>query len=160
MDRLSSAMVRASFGWLLAGFVLGALMLMDRAVPGSWRRWATPTHGHMLFVGWFVQFAIGIAYWLLPRRRTAERPLGYDERPALAAAAALNLGLLLRAAAEPAERAGQADGWTLPMLAASAALQVGAVAVFVAQLWARVGRRSARARHGTVRAEMEVNRRR
>jgi hypothetical protein len=151
MDRLNVAMVRASFAWLLAGILVGGLMLIDRAVPGDWRRWGQPTHGHMLFVGWFLQFALGIAYWLLPRRRTTERPLGYNERAALLAVAGLNLGLLLRTVAEPAERVGIAQGtpggWvTLVALTASAALQVGAVTLFVIQLWSRVTPRAPKGR--------------
>jgi hypothetical protein len=146
MDRLSALMLRASFLWLLLGVVLGGLMLVDRAAPGEWRRWASPTHGHILFVGWFVQFALGVAFWLLPRRHTPERPLGYPERLAFAAVAALNLGLALRVVGEPAERAGYTAAWTLSMLTISALLQVGAVAVFVGLLWPRVGPRPARAR--------------
>ena len=53
----------------MLGFVIGGLMLVDRAIPGDWRAWMSPSHGHMLFVGWFLQFALGIAYWLLPRKR-------------------------------------------------------------------------------------------
>jgi hypothetical protein len=146
MDRLSALMVRASFVWLLAGVVVGGLMLTDRAIPGDWRLWASPTHGHMLFVGWFVQFVLGIAIWLLPRRRTPARPLGYDERATIGAIIALNLGLVLRVIGEPAERAGYVGGWTLVTLAASAILQIGAIAAFVLMLWPRVGPRAARIR--------------
>ena len=146
MDRLSSLMVRTSLLWLLLGVVLGGLMLTDEPVPGNWRLWAAPTHGHVLFVGWFVQFVIGVAYWLFPRRRSPERPLGYDERAALAAVAALNLGLALRLAAEPAERVDPDAGWTVGALGASSVLQIAAVALFVVQLWPRVGPRQVRAR--------------
>lgn len=156
MDRLNAITVRASFIWLLAGVVLGALMLADQAIPGDWRRWVQPTHGHILFVGWFIQFALGIAYWLLPRRRTQDRPLGYDERLAFCAVAALNLGLLLRALAEPVERGGGNGDWTLPTLIASAALQVGAIAVFVLQLWPRVAPRAPKLRpSGSGQAQQE-----
>jgi hypothetical protein len=141
-------MARCSFVWLLVGFAAGGLMLTDQTLAGEWRRWLLPTHGHMLFVGWFVQFALGIAYWLLPRRRTPERPLGYRLGPAYAAVAALNLGLLLRAVAEPAERAGHGGGWTEPVYAASALLQVGAVVVLVAQLWPRLAPRPAKSNAG------------
>jgi hypothetical protein len=144
MDPLSSTMLRASLVWLLAGFVIGAAMLIDRALPGQWRLWLAPGHAHMLFVGWFLQFAVGVAYWLLPRRRTPERPLGYGERAAFLAVIALNLGLLLRLAAEPAERTGNTSDVALTLLAASALLQVGAAIVFVTQLWPRVGPRSIR----------------
>jgi len=142
VDRFSTVAIRASLVWLVAGFGAGAAMLTDRALPGAWRVWLAPTHGHALFVGWFVQFTVGVAYWLLARRRPAERPLGYPERAAFAALAALNLGLLLRVGAEPAERAGRSAAWTAWALVGSGALQVAAVAVFAVHLWSRVGART------------------
>ena len=131
-------MVRAALAWLVLGFVVGGLMLVDRAIPGDWRAWMAPSHGHILFVGWFLQFALGIAYWLLPRKRKPELPLGYPEMPGLVAVAALNLGLLARVAAEPFERVGRASDVTLTLLAVSAILQVAAVVIFVTQLWPRI----------------------
>jgi hypothetical protein len=144
MDRLSAVMLRTALVWLLAGFAAGAAMLTDRAVPGEWRLWLAPGHAHMLFVGWFLQFAIGVAYWLLPRRRTSEHPLGYGERLAFLAVFALNLGLVLRIVAEPVERTGGGSDLTLALLAASALLQVTAAVIFVAQLWPRVAARPIR----------------
>jgi hypothetical protein len=144
MDPLSSRMVRASLVWLLAGVAIGAAMLVDRALPGQWRAWLAPSHAHMLFVGWFLQFALGVAYWLMPRRRSPERPLGYHERAASVAVIALNLGLVLRVIAEPLERSGQTTELTLTTLAASALLQLGAVLVFVIQMWPRLGPRVSR----------------
>jgi hypothetical protein len=144
MDRLSSAMIRLSMVWLLAGVFIGGVMLIDGPLPGEWRMWMAPSHAHMLFVGWFLQFAIGVAYWLLPRRRSSERPLGYNERIAALAVAALNLGLLSRVIAEPATRAGLASDGTSALLGASALLQVAAVLVFVVQLWPRAAARPVR----------------
>lgn len=145
MDPLSSIMVRLSLLWLLAGFIIGGLMLVDRDIPGDWRLWAQPTHGHMLFVGWFLQFALGVAYWLLPRKRSPERPVGYNLRAAQIAVAALNIGLLCRAIAEPFERSGHAGNGTRALLTLSALLQVGAAALFVTQIWPRVAARQPRA---------------
>jgi hypothetical protein len=144
MDPLSSVMLRAALTWLLAGFVIGAAMLTDRALPGQWRLWMAPSHAHMLFVGWFLQFAVGVAYWLLPRRRSTERPLGYWERAAYVAVIALNFGLVLRIIAEPAERTGNESDGTLVLLIASALLQVAAALIFVTQLWPRVAARPIR----------------
>lgn len=131
-------MVRASLVWLLAGITIGALMLVDRVVPGDWQLWLLPTHGHMLFVGWFVQFVIGIAYWLLPRKRNPELPVGYRETPAFIGAGMLNVGMLLRTIGEPMERTGNAGMVSITILALSAVLQVAAVVLFVRQIWPRI----------------------
>jgi len=138
LDRFSIVTVRASLVWMLSGFVVGALMLVDREIPGNWRQWLQPTHGHMLFVGWFVQFVIGIAYWLLPRKRNPERPLGYREAPAFAGAIMLNAGMILRAIGEPMERIGNAGGLSIGILALSGVLQVGAIVIFISQIWPRI----------------------
>jgi hypothetical protein len=98
----------------------------------------------MLFVGWFVQFAIGVAYWLFPRRRSPTQPLGYHESSALVAIGLLNLGLVLRIIAEPAQRSGHDGDWIVITLGASAASQVSAFIILVCQMWKRVTPRPAR----------------
>lgn len=146
MDRLTTVMVRLSLGWLLTGFVIGGVMLVDRSLPGAWRAWFAPSHGHMLFVGWFFQFVIGIAFWLLPRKRSPDRPLGYNERLSLLGVGALNIGLMLRVSSEPLEPIGQGTVVTITALFASAILQVAAALVFILQLWPRTGARQVRPR--------------
>lgn len=141
MDKLTSVMVRTSLVWLLVGFTIGGLMLTDRKMPGEWRLWFTPGHGHMLFVGWFLQFVLGIAYWLLPRKRSDRRPLGYDERLALVAVGCLNTGLAIRVLAEAWERTGHASDTTFWLLVLASVLQIGAAAVFVGHLWGRTAPR-------------------
>ncbi len=138
MDPVSVRLARASILWLVTGFTLGALMLSDTLVPGNWRVWFAPTHGHILFVGWFLQFAIGIAYWLLPRKRTGDRPLGYDERPASSAYALLNGGLLLRVIAEPLGRSGHSGNAVDITLAISSILQLAAIVIVATQIWPRI----------------------
>jgi hypothetical protein len=137
-------MLRTALIWLLAGFAIGGAMLTDRHLPGQWRLWLQPGHGHMLFVGWFLQFAVGVAYWLLPRKRSETRPLGYHERTAYIAVALLNGGLALRIVAEARERAGHANDLTFAVLAISAVLQMGAALIFAIQLWPRVSARPIR----------------
>jgi hypothetical protein len=92
----------------------------------------------MLFVGWFVQFAIGIAYWLLPRKRRLELPVGYRENLAFVGWAVLNAGLVLRVVGEPMERIGNAGTVSMMILGLSTILQIGAVIVFISQLWPRI----------------------
>jgi hypothetical protein len=141
MDRLSSVMVRVALVWLVTGVIVGGAMLSDGFLPGDWRLWFGSTHPHMLFVGWFLQFTLGVAYWLLPRRRSTARPLGYDQSLAFAAVIGLNLGLVLRVIAEPLERSGRASEATMIILGLSALAQVVATLIFVAQLWARAAAR-------------------
>lgn len=144
MDPISVKMVRAALIWLAIGFLLGALMLSDATVPGDWRYWFAPTHGHILFVGWFLQFAVGIAYWLLPRQRTDDRPLGYNERAALLSLVTLNIALVLRVGAEPAMRIGYLTDISEIVLVVSAIGHVTAIGIIVVQLWGRIIPRPAR----------------
>lgn len=149
MDPISVRMVRTALIWLGLGFTLGALMLADATVPGSWRHWFGPTHGHILFVGWFLQFAVGVAYWLLPRQRTDDRPFGYHERTALVGFAVLNTGLGLRVIAEPAMRMGYMLDTGDTVLVVSALAHVAAIGIIVAQMWGRAIPRAARRRTQT-----------
>jgi hypothetical protein len=144
VDRLTSIMLRIALGWLVIGFVIGGAMLTDRELPGQWRLWLAPGHGHMLFVGWFLQFVIGVAYWLLPRKRSPSQPVGYVERPAYIAVAALNTGLIFRVGGEGLERAGHPSDATFTALVIAAVLQILAAAIFVVQLWPRVAARPIR----------------
>lgn len=138
MDRFSIFAVKTSFIWMIVGIGMGSLMLVDHLVPGDWRAWFLPTHGHILFVGWFVQFVIGIAFWLLPRKRLPELPLGYGEHKAFIALSMLNLGLAFRVIAEPAWRSRVDGGWVDWLLAGSSILQFAAIVIFVSQMWPRI----------------------
>ena len=145
MDRISIYLVRAGLLWLVLGFGLGALMLSDALLPGDWRLWFAPTHGHILFVGWFLQFAVGVGYWLLPRKRTPEQPDGYNVRAAVAAFVLLNSGLLLRVIVEPLERTGRGSDLLDVTLAISAILQFAAIVIIARQIWVRILPRKQRA---------------
>jgi hypothetical protein len=144
VDRFSTFAIRSSLVWLLLGIAAGAAMLNDDQLPGRWRLWMSPTHAHMLFVGWFFQFTLGVAYWLLPRRRSPARPVGYHEPLALAALVLLNVGLALRVVAEPAQRSGRDGDWIQIVLALSSAGQLIAFGIAAAQIWPRVAARAPR----------------
>src|SRR5512140_877753 len=68
MPRLAAWFVRASLIYLLIGFTLGALMLMQDGIPfyPAILR-ALPVHMEFLLVGWLVQLAMGVAFWIFPR---------------------------------------------------------------------------------------------
>src|SRR5690625_7849256 len=63
MPAAAAWMIRLAFGYLAAGFVLGAVML------GAGLR--TPPmiliHGEWLLWGWMLQLAFGVAAWILPK---------------------------------------------------------------------------------------------
>lgn len=129
MPRLSVLMVRAALLWQAFGVTLGGLMLAGKALPmPAWVWLARDSHVHTLLVGWLVQLACGVAFWILPRLDAAgDRG---DERPARLAAGALNLGVALAVLG-----AFLASSWI--GLAAGALYAVAGLA-FVAHAWPRV----------------------
>jgi heme/copper-type cytochrome/quinol oxidase subunit 1 len=68
MPLLSRNFVRLSLVYLALGFTLGTLLLVNKGIQIDARIWRLlPIHAEMLLIGWFVQLAIGVAYWILPR---------------------------------------------------------------------------------------------
>ncbi len=68
MPHLSIRLIRVSLIYLALGFTLGAALLTNKALvlyPPTWRM--LPIHIELLMIGWFVQLAMGVAYWILPR---------------------------------------------------------------------------------------------
>jgi hypothetical protein len=68
MPRLSVWFIRASLIYLLLGFFFGALLLAQKGIPfysPVWRLF--PLHMEFLLVGWLIQLAMGVAFWIIPR---------------------------------------------------------------------------------------------
>jgi len=130
MPRLSIWFLRAALVYLAVGITFGALMLANKGVPFYPQLWRLfPMHVEFLLVGWTVQLAMGVAYWILPRfTRGAKRgnvPLAWS------AWVMLNAGILMVSL----------GAW----LAASSWLYVGgrvieglAAAAFTLNVWSRV----------------------
>lgn len=71
MPRLSIWLIGAALTWLLVGAAAGAIVLVTRGNGGyEFTAWLLPLHIELMLVGWAVQFAMGVAYWILPRRKT------------------------------------------------------------------------------------------
>jgi cbb3-type cytochrome oxidase subunit 1 len=127
MPRLSVWMIRAALLALTAGATLGALLLAAPGIVGL-MRWR-PLHAELLLVGWTVQLAFGVAYWILPRyRRGPERG---HEALGWAAFALVNVGVLLVGLGRSAAGG---EMWAL----AGRSAEGLAAAAFVAQAWPRV----------------------
>jgi cbb3-type cytochrome oxidase subunit 1 len=121
-------MVRVALLALAAGAALGAVLLADPAFAGGAARWR-PVHAELLTVGWTVQLAFGVAYWILPRFRSGPER-GRDEL-AWAAFVLVNLGVMLVALGRSTPGA---EAWAL----AGRCTEALAVAAFAAHAWPRV----------------------
>lgn len=68
MPYLSQIMIRTALIWLAVGYTIGGLVLFNKGVPFLPQLWMLrTTHVHLLLVGWTVQLACGVAFWILPR---------------------------------------------------------------------------------------------
>ncbi len=80
----------------LLGATVGATLMVGRAIGAySSVAWLLPLHIELVMIGWAVQLAMGVAYWVLPRNRTGS-PRG-DEQLTITAFVMLNAGILLAA---------------------------------------------------------------
>lgn len=130
MPRLTALAVRSALLHLAVGATFGALILWDKGYPlaPELRRFL-PAHRELLLVGWMVQLALAVAYWILPRSSGGEpRPRSWM---AWSAAICLNLGVQLTAWAGPM-------GWPPQAVAVGRALELGAAILFAAHAWPRV----------------------
>jgi hypothetical protein len=128
MPALSIWSIRVALLYLIAGFSFGAVMLINKGVPISpfvWR--LLPIHMEFLLVGWLVQLAMGVAFWILPRFRQQRG----NSHVALAAFVLLNVGIWLAALGS----ALAVPSW---MAVAGRLAEVGAAAAFAIHAWPRV----------------------
>ena len=92
VPRLSVLMIRAALAYLAIGFLVGAFLLIQRAIPlGNWVPRLAPVHIEYLLLGCIVQLALGVAFWILPRFRSG--PERGRLAPAWVAFVLLNLGV-------------------------------------------------------------------
>ena len=117
---------------LVAGLALGLIMVLPSLADAgaAWR----PVYVHLLVMGWATQMIFGVALWMFPRRRPLD--LKTLDVTGWSCFVTLNLGLLVRAVAEPALARG-APG-SVSGTVAAAALQLVSVVLFTIQIWPRV----------------------
>lgn len=122
--------------YLVAALALSVVMQSALAGQLPLLRALWPTYLHLLVVGWLTQLIFGVAFWMFPKYSSAS-PRGHDAL-GWACFVLLNLGLLLRAVAEPLQAVGRPHA---PLLIASAVAQLLAGWGFVANTWPRVKER-------------------
>ena len=136
MPPITRLFVKTSLLYLVAALLAGVLLALRSlvALPPIVSG-LTPVYFHLFMVGWVTQIIAGVAYWMFPKwSRT--RPRGYDAL-ALATFWLLNIGLLLRVVAEPAQTVSAWPGWGW-LIVTAALLQWLAGMAFVANTWPRV----------------------
>lgn len=93
MPEISVYFIRTSLIYLVFGFTIGALMLINKAFPIDVRIWGLlPLHIQVVLFGWTIQLIFGVAYWIMPRLENKQ--YGKTEL-AWFSYLALNTGLLL-----------------------------------------------------------------
>jgi hypothetical protein len=123
MPRVSAWFVRASLCHLVLGFLIGAVLLADKAVALGFDLWSLrPVHIEVLLVGWIIQLVMGVAVWILPRFGLRRAP-ARSAVTAWLAFALLNGGVLLVSGG---------------LLAAGRLVEVAAAASIAVHLWGRV----------------------
>ncbi len=129
MPRLSACFVRFSLAYLVLGFSLGGVMLANEGWNFAPRlNTVLPGHIEILMMGWVMQLALGVAYWILPRY-TQGLPRG-NKAAAWISLFLINLGILF-VAGSVFFRA----PW--PMLAGRS-LEVISLLLFLSVTWRRV----------------------
>ncbi len=129
MPRLTVWFVRASLLYLLAGFTLGALMLAQDGISYDPAILAVlPVHIEFLLVGWLVQLAMGVAFWIFPRFGLGLPGSRGNETLIWAAFWLLNGGICLFAF----------ELWFPAALFAGRLLEVAAVLLYAAGSWRRI----------------------
>jgi hypothetical protein len=94
MPFLSVMFIVAAIVQFALGALLGAIVMIGRALgyyPAV--SWLLPLHIEFMLIGWAVQLAMGVAYWVLPRHRSG--PERGDDRVTMLAFGLVNAGVLL-----------------------------------------------------------------
>lgn len=129
MPLLTRLFIKTAMACLALALVLG-ILLASGITNGLF-----PVYIHLLVFGWLTQLIFGVVFWMFPKY-SVEKPRG-SETLGWWTYALLNIGLLVRAIAEPIQstRPNPFGGW---LLVISAVLQFMAGLLFVVNSWGRV----------------------
>ena len=129
MPLLTRIFIKTAIICLALALVLG-ILLASGVTNGLF-----PVYIHLLVFGWLTQLIFGVVFWMFPKY-SVEKPRG-SEALGWWTYALLNIGLLLRAIAEPIQsaRPNPLGGW---MLILSASLQFLSGMLFVVNSWGRI----------------------
>jgi cbb3-type cytochrome oxidase subunit 1 len=135
MPTLTRWFIKTSFVYLALALIVGLLLAMQSIFNLTSLGGLFPIYIHLLVFGWLTQLVFGVVYWMFPKY-SADMPRG-SEPLGWWTYALLNIGLILRAIAEPVQavQPGLIAGWTLVV---SAGMQFLSGLTFVLNSWKRV----------------------
>ena len=138
MPTLTRWFIKTSFVYLALALAVGLLLALQPIFRLTTLGGLFPVYIHLLVFGWLTQLVFGVVYWMFPKYST-EKPRG-NESLGWWTYVLLNVGLLLRAIAEPVNsvQPNPVTGWILVI---SAIIQFGAGLTFVVNSWPRVRER-------------------
>jgi len=129
MPRQSVLFIKTSLIYLAIGFTIGGLMLANKGLSISpFIYTLLPAHMEFLLVGWLVQLAMGVMFWIMPRF-SGSKPRG-NARLIDLAFWFLNIGIGLVSLRSFLKITG--------MMVAGRAMEVIAVLVFGLGTWNRI----------------------
>jgi hypothetical protein len=129
MPRLSVWFVRFSFIHLFIGLTFGGLILANKGFPFAPWTWSLlPAHMESLLLGWMVQLAMGVSFWILPRFRS--HPSRGNVNFVWSAFVLLNLGVVM-VAIQPFINV----SW---LAMAGRILEISSILLFIPASWRRV----------------------
>ena len=135
MPTLTRWFIKTSFVYLALALLSGLLLAMQTTLGLSALGALFPIYIHLLVLGWLTQLVFGVVYWMFPKY-SAARPRR-SEALGWWTFGLLNVGLILRAIAEPVQalQPNPITGWSLIV---SAVLQLLSGLAFVVNSWKRV----------------------
>lgn len=129
MPRPTVWFIRASMIYLLVGFALGALMLAQDGISYAPAvMLVLPIHMELLLVGWLVQLAMGVAFWIFPRFGLGLLHSRGNVKLIWSSFVLVNVGIWIILFAL----------WIPIMLLIGRTLEAAAVILFIVALWKRV----------------------
>lgn len=139
MPTLTRWFLKSSLLFLVIGMLMGILLAFRSPLnlPNNFSAFS-PVFFHLFMVGWVTQLIFGVVFWMFPKY-SREKPRG-SEALGWSVFWLLNIGLVLRVIAEPAQSMNPTPAWGW-LLAVSALLQWLAGMVFVINTWGRVKER-------------------
>lgn len=129
MPLLTRTFVKTALVYLVLALLLGIVLALGVSND------LFPVYIHMLVFGWLTQLIFGVVYWMFPKYSN-QLPRG-QETLGWITYAMLNIGLILRAVAEPLQ-ASQPNNLSGTLLVVSAILQWLSGIAFIANTWQRV----------------------